>query len=185
MIVVSDTSPITNLAQINRLDLLPKLYGAVTIPQTVANELARFPHSTGFNLLALVPWLTVRAVHDTRRVASFRLQLDQGESEALVLCQELQADLLLIDERKERRPPKRAFRPPVCWACCSRQSNEGCFLPSRLNSMPWPVSQRSAAGKRWQSGCCGKRVNEKRGLIPTPDQALQQAVREQLGGDES
>lgn len=111
MIVVSDTSPITNLTQINRLDLLPKLYGAVTIPQTVADELARFPHSTGFNLLALVPWLTVRAVHDTRRVASFRLQLDQGESEALVLCQELQADLLLIDERKGRRVAAEAGIP--------------------------------------------------------------------------
>ncbi len=39
MIIVSDTSPITNLAAIGQLDLLRQLYSNVTIPQAVYNEM--------------------------------------------------------------------------------------------------------------------------------------------------
>jgi predicted nucleic acid-binding protein len=39
MIIISDTSPITNLAAIGKLDLLNLLYGSITIPVAVYNEL--------------------------------------------------------------------------------------------------------------------------------------------------
>lgn len=39
MIVVSDTSPLSNLFVINRLDLLQKLYNRIIIPSAVMNEL--------------------------------------------------------------------------------------------------------------------------------------------------
>ena len=39
MIIVSDTSPINNLAAINQLDLLRQLYDTVVIPQAVYREL--------------------------------------------------------------------------------------------------------------------------------------------------
>jgi predicted nucleic acid-binding protein len=39
VIIVSDTSPITNLAAIGQLDLLRQLYSNVTIPQAVYNEM--------------------------------------------------------------------------------------------------------------------------------------------------
>lgn len=41
MIVVSDTSPITSLAGIGRLDLLQQLYSRVIIPQAVYDEMVR------------------------------------------------------------------------------------------------------------------------------------------------
>lgn len=40
MTIISNTSPITNLAGIGKLDLLHQLYGTVTIPQAVYNEMA-------------------------------------------------------------------------------------------------------------------------------------------------
>lgn len=40
VIIVSDTSPITNLAAIGQLDLLRQLYSNVTIPQSVYHERA-------------------------------------------------------------------------------------------------------------------------------------------------
>jgi len=43
VIVVSNTSPITNLAAIGELDLLYRLYGKIVIPDGVWNEL----HSMG------------------------------------------------------------------------------------------------------------------------------------------
>ncbi|MGB7442119.1 MAG: hypothetical protein WA919_13690 [Coleofasciculaceae cyanobacterium] len=39
MIIVSDTSPINNLAAINQLDLLRQLYGSVVIPEAIYREL--------------------------------------------------------------------------------------------------------------------------------------------------
>lgn len=41
MIVISDTSPITNLAAINQLDLLHLLYGEIIIPIAVYSELTQ------------------------------------------------------------------------------------------------------------------------------------------------
>ena len=40
MIIVSDTSPVSNLFIIKRLDLLHKLYGTIVIPLAVYEELA-------------------------------------------------------------------------------------------------------------------------------------------------
>jgi len=42
MIVVSDTSPITTLLQIQRTDILSRLFGKVIIPHAVEVELLRF-----------------------------------------------------------------------------------------------------------------------------------------------
>jgi len=39
--VISNSSPIQYLHQIEQLDLLPGFYGAVTVPEAVADELAK------------------------------------------------------------------------------------------------------------------------------------------------
>ena len=39
MIVVADTSPISYLVLIKEIDILPKIYGAVVVPEIVAREL--------------------------------------------------------------------------------------------------------------------------------------------------
>jgi len=41
MIVVADTSPINYLVLIREIEILPRLYGKVVIPQTVREELLR------------------------------------------------------------------------------------------------------------------------------------------------
>jgi len=41
MIVVSNTSPITNLALIGQLSLLQQLYGSIVIPQAVSQEIVK------------------------------------------------------------------------------------------------------------------------------------------------
>ena len=104
MIVVSDTSPVLNLARIGRLELLHSLYHEVLIPSAVYRELTD-PNS---NLppavhLASTPWLIVAAAADQGRVRELREHLDPGESEAIVLAIERRADLLLIDERRGRQ----------------------------------------------------------------------------------
>jgi len=47
MRVVSNTSPLSNLAIIGRLDLLKQRYGTVRIPPAVARELSALSHLVG------------------------------------------------------------------------------------------------------------------------------------------
>ena len=56
-----------------------------------------------FSYLASLPWLTVKAAKDQKRVQELRGDLDRGEAEAIVLAIECRADLLLVDERRGRR----------------------------------------------------------------------------------
>lgn len=105
MIVISDTSVITNLTAINHLQLLPQLYNRVFIPEAVYHELADIdPPVPGTLEVQAASWLEVR--HVVNREVVERLQnevkLDPGEAEAIALALELSADLLLIDERRGR-----------------------------------------------------------------------------------
>ena len=100
MNVVSNTSPITNLAIIGQLDLLALMYGSVTIPQAVWHELViKGAHLPSAQRVAHASWLHVRAVKNQALVQSLRQDLDPGEAEAIALALEMGADLLLIDER--------------------------------------------------------------------------------------
>lgn len=114
MIVVSDTSPLSNLALINGLSLLQNLYGTVIIPQAVAQELenarAKAPHIA--EVLTL-DWIEVRQVSNLSLVKELREDrlLNRGESEAIVLALELNAEDLLIDERLGRREAVRLGVP--------------------------------------------------------------------------
>jgi predicted nucleic acid-binding protein len=71
LIVVSDTSPILNLARIGRLELLPLLYRQVLIPSAVFEELTAskrdLPPAVDF---ASEPWLIVASAIDQQRTGT-------------------------------------------------------------------------------------------------------------------
>jgi hypothetical protein len=105
VIVISDTSAITNLAAIQHLHLLPQLYSQVTLPEAVYRELTDIdPPVPGTLEAQSADWLKVRPVTNFTVVVQLRNEgrLDPGESEAIALALELNADLLLIDERRGR-----------------------------------------------------------------------------------
>ncbi len=101
MIVVSDASPLLNLAIIGHLDLLSKLYGEVIVPPAVHDE-ATVVGIPGASDVRAAPWLIIKQVENRPLVTAIRLQIDRGEAEAIALALEIEADLLLVDERKAR-----------------------------------------------------------------------------------
>ena len=103
MIVVSDTSPINNLAAINQLDLLRQLYGSVIIPEAVYRELTDpdFPVAGATEVQAF-DWIQTRQINNRAVVDALHDELDIGEAEAIGLAVELEADQVLIDERRGR-----------------------------------------------------------------------------------
>ena len=106
MIVVSDTSHITALLTIQRIDLLNQLYGEVKIPPAVAQELQNY-HDTLPDFIQTVP------VSDNPLLEQLSYQLDRGEAEAIVLAKELHADLLLIDESLGREAARHEHLPVI------------------------------------------------------------------------
>lgn len=102
-IVVSNSTPLIALAWLKRLDLLPMLFDTVYIPQAVDNEIQHNPNAVGASELKSASWLKITSVKDALAVSLLLDQLDAGESEAIVLARELQAGLLLMDERRGRR----------------------------------------------------------------------------------
>lgn len=103
MIVVADTSPINYLILIEAIDLLPKLYGRVIIPSYVELELK---HPSGeppvIEWISSRPeWLEVRMLHKSTQIPQSSI-LHPGEREAIALALELNAELLLMDDRRGR-----------------------------------------------------------------------------------
>lgn len=100
MVIISDTSPISNLMHIELIHLLQYLYSEVIIPVAVYEALSVIPQQK--SIIDQQNWISIRSVENQERVEELLLHLDRGESEAIVLAQESQADLLLIDEIKGR-----------------------------------------------------------------------------------
>ncbi len=104
MIVVSDTSCITNLIQINQLDLLRKLYNTIIITPIVKHELQQFHSLTEVNFSSL--GLVIQIPKNTTAVNLLMKDLDAGESESIILALEINADFLLVDERQATKIAK-------------------------------------------------------------------------------
>lgn len=105
MLVVSNTSPISNLAIIGKLDLLRVRYSRVLLPECVKRELAALSHPTGRERIDAAfadGWLELRSLADPATAAAYERRVDPGEAEAIALAEELRADKLLIDDRLGR-----------------------------------------------------------------------------------
>jgi predicted nucleic acid-binding protein len=102
MLVVADTTPLNYLILIDHVDILPPLYGQVIIPQAVSAELLhpRAPARVRAWVAALPPWCTLRHAQGPPDPAL--MSLGAGEREALLLVQELGADVLLTDDLEGR-----------------------------------------------------------------------------------
>ncbi len=105
MIVIADTSPIISLLKIDRLDLLSELFGLIFIPDAVYNELTQNEkYRIEAELIIHSDFIKNKKISNTQAVNILQnvMLLDNGESEAIILFDELKAQLLLIDERRGR-----------------------------------------------------------------------------------
>lgn len=100
MIIVSDTSAITGLIQIHRVEILSTLYQEVVVPEVVANELQKY-HAVLPSFLRILPVTDLECFH---RLCA---EIDPGEAAAITLMLEGKGDVLLIDERRGRQIAQR------------------------------------------------------------------------------
>ncbi len=97
-VVVADTGPLHYLVLIGHIDVLPRLFGSVAVPATVAGELhhSNAPDAVRAWAASPPPWL---AAHDDPAEPAPLPRLDPGERAAIALAHALGAGLLLVDDR--------------------------------------------------------------------------------------
>jgi predicted nucleic acid-binding protein len=101
-LVIADTGPVNYLILIGSIDLLPALFEKVILPSAVRAELSDpdAPPSVR-NWIADPPvWLDVHETPSCQFDQASVEGLDEGETAAIALAVSLDADLLLMDERK-------------------------------------------------------------------------------------
>jgi predicted nucleic acid-binding protein len=116
MPVVSNTSPILNLAIIGKLDLLRQQFGEVLIPPMVLQELkvdTELPGVEPIRLALQNRWLQVVELSNTDIARALRRDLDNGEAEAIALALQLKLMTVLIDEHDGRAAARAMGLVPV------------------------------------------------------------------------
>lgn len=81
MVVVSDTTAISNLFQIGKLDLLRDLFSEIVIPEAVEKELTVLEEfGIPIRSALVAPWIRIVEVKPYTLVSALLSQLDKGES---------------------------------------------------------------------------------------------------------
>jgi len=99
--LVVNSGPLISLARIGQLELLPALFDEIVTPSAVFEEVTHDPKLPGAEEIARAQWLRTMEVSDRDAVERVSVWLDAGESEVLVLAQEL-GGTAAIDERRGR-----------------------------------------------------------------------------------
>jgi predicted nucleic acid-binding protein len=102
MIVVADTSPICYLLLIGDIDLLRILFGKVIIPRAVRDELSVEGAPDVLRAWIAQPpkWIEMHSILAEPDETLDRLH--KGESEAVMLAEQLGADLIVLDDKAAR-----------------------------------------------------------------------------------
>jgi predicted nucleic acid-binding protein len=102
MLIIADSSPLHYLLLIGHIDIVPTLYERIIVPAIVIVELChrRTPAIVRDWVEARPEWVDVQQPHLT--ASGSLAELDDGERDAILLAMELEADLLLLDDRRAR-----------------------------------------------------------------------------------
>ncbi|MDR2941702.1 MAG: hypothetical protein LBV17_03825 [Treponema sp.] len=95
-VIISDTSCLIALSNIDQLELLKKLFGHVTITPEVFEEFTKKYKEN------IPEWIDVREAKNRKKVIELNTKLGLGESSSIVLATETPSALVIIDEKKAR-----------------------------------------------------------------------------------
>ena len=116
MLVVSNTSPIMNLAAVDLLDILRRQFVEVIVPEAVIEELrldSGYPGTDKIRIAMSEGWLRQEVVENKQVALALRRELDNGEAEAIALALQLGTETILMDEREGRSVAKSMGLSPI------------------------------------------------------------------------
>lgn len=103
MKIISDSSPLMALSTIGKLHLLKEQFSEVIVPDAVWKEITVDGKAKkGADDIRRADWITVEHVTNQFFVKLLKKDIDSGESEAIALAVEINADLILLDDKLAR-----------------------------------------------------------------------------------
>ncbi len=99
-IIIADTGPIISLALVDKLNILNELFDEVKIAKAVWEELTSDKNKP---FVSMIQNYFKDKVCEIKSFNDLIFLMDYGESESVLLYQELEADFLLIDDKKARK----------------------------------------------------------------------------------
>lgn len=106
MIVVSNASPLINIAKLKLFHHLPALYERLLIPESVFKEVVQKGAGRAGASEALdglkSGFIVRKQVRDSIAVSALSEFFGSGEAEAITLAAEISADAVLLDDNKAR-----------------------------------------------------------------------------------
>jgi predicted nucleic acid-binding protein len=99
MILIADSSALVALSVIDKLDILEELFGEVYVPKAVYDEVSQKNKRESFKLAIYCQ----DKILNISSESNFNISLGLGESEAIVLYREKDADFLLCDDKKAKK----------------------------------------------------------------------------------
>lgn len=107
MIIISDTTPLHYLILLEQAELLEKLFGKIVIPEAVFDEMQHegTPEFIRLWIEHLPAWIEIKtpSQNNLERVK----ELGRGETEAIALAIETNADAILMDDRRAIREARK------------------------------------------------------------------------------
>ncbi len=100
MLIIADSSALVALSACDALDILPKIYDEIHVPQSVYDEVVVIGKSQSSTLESFLAGRVMNV--DLSHWVLAAGGLGQGELEAMALYKQLSADALLIDDRRAR-----------------------------------------------------------------------------------
>ena len=102
--VIVNSTPVIGLANIGKLDILRQMYGAITIPQAVFDEI-KSP-SVQRQVNANRDWIRVEQISDTSQKQMYRAKIHAGEVEVMIKKKKKKADLVILDDNAAKKTAK-------------------------------------------------------------------------------
>jgi predicted nucleic acid-binding protein len=149
MIVISNTTPLIGLASIGQFNLLREFFGEIFIARAVFDEAVTHGHEKGGtkNDISSANWIRILEVKDRLAVEILLEEMDLGESETIVLAREINADWVLMDEKKGRRMLDQLKIPKIGTVGILLKAKQSGFLKSlrpeleKLRSLGFTLNQ--------------------------------------------
>ena len=105
--VIVNSTPLIALCHVNKLSVLKQLYGEITIPKAVYDEISVKSDSVCKKEVdESLEWIHIQNIKNDMAKAMFKSQLHEGEVEVMILAMEQQADVVIIDDQNAKKYAK-------------------------------------------------------------------------------
>lgn len=104
--VIVNSTPLIILSNADSLQILKSVYGEISIPAAVYEEVTAKADSACLHLKQNLDWIHIEKIKNEFGKRMYQAKLHAGEVEVMILAQEKNVDLLIIDDNAAKKTAK-------------------------------------------------------------------------------